>query len=104
MNEMNHLNIKMGAGKTTKKFELNFQKDISKQIKDIKIDQLMRFFVAILNILSISFLLMNEYGNEFIQLFKSLGKALAEGMKTLVLLTWRKHQNILRIHFIFWTQ
>ena len=45
MNEMNHLNIKMGAGKTTKKFELNFQKDISKQIKDIKIDQLMRFLL-----------------------------------------------------------
>ena len=59
MNEMNHLNIKMGAGKTTQKFELNFQKNISEQIKDMKIDQLMRFFVAILNILSISFLLMN---------------------------------------------
>ena len=43
MNEMNHLNIKMGAGKTTQKFELNFQKDISEQIKDMKIDQLRRF-------------------------------------------------------------
>ena len=32
---MNHLNIKMGAGKTTQKFELNFQKDISEQIKDM---------------------------------------------------------------------
>ena len=37
----------MGAGKPTQKFELNFQKDISEQIKDMKIDQLMRLFVAI---------------------------------------------------------
>ena len=71
----------MGAGKPTQKFELNFQKDISEQIKDMKIDQLIRLFVAILNILSISFVLMNEHSNEFIKLFKSLGKALGEGMK-----------------------
>ena len=45
----------MGAGKPTQKFELNFQKEISEQIKDLKIDQLMRLFVAILDILSISF-------------------------------------------------
>ena len=100
---MNHLNIKMGAGKTTQKFELNFQKDISEQIKDMHFINenwsTDAIFVAILNILSISFLLMNEYGNEFIQLFKSLGKALAEGMKTLVLLTSWEHQNTLRIHF-----
>ena len=71
----------MGAGKPTQKFELNFQKEISEQIKDLKIDQLMRLFVAILDILSISFVLMNEHSNEFIKLFKSLGKALGEGMK-----------------------
>ena len=47
----------MGAGKPTQKFELNFQKEISEQIKDLKIDQLMRLFVAILDILSISNLL-----------------------------------------------
>ena len=71
----------MGAGKPTQKFELNFQKEISEQIKDLKIDQLMRLFVAILDILSISFVLMNEQSNEFIKLFKSLGKALGEEMK-----------------------
>ena len=71
----------MGAGKPTQKFELNFQKEISEQIKDLKIDQLMRLFVAILDILSISFVLMNEHSNEFKKLFKSLGKALGEGMK-----------------------
>ena len=61
----------MGAGKPTQKFELNFQKEISEQIKDLKIDQLMRLFVAILDILSISFVLMNEHSNEFIKLFKN---------------------------------
>ena len=71
----------MGAGKPTQKFELNFQKEISEQIKYLKIDQLMRLFVAILDILSISFVLMNEHSNEFIKLFKSLDKALGEGMK-----------------------
>ena len=59
----------MGAGKPTQKFELNFQKEISEQIKDLKIDQLMRLFVAILDILSISFVLMNEHSKEFIKLF-----------------------------------
>ena len=70
----------MGAGKPTQKFELNLQKDISEQIKDMKIDQLMRLFFAILNMVSISFVLMNKYSNEFMLLFKSLGKALSEGM------------------------
>ena len=68
-------------GKPTQKFEVNFQKDISEQIKNMKIDQLMRLFFAILNVLPISFVLMNEFSNEFMLLFKSLGKALAEGMK-----------------------
>ena len=45
------------AGKPTQKFYVNFQKEISEQIKDLKIDQLMRLFVAILDILSISNLL-----------------------------------------------
>ena len=72
----------MGAGKPPQKFELNFQKDISEQIKCMKTDQLMDLFVAILNSLSISFVLMTEYNTEFIQLFNSFGKALAEGMKT----------------------
>ena len=40
MNEINYLNIKMGAGKPTQKFELNFQKDISEQIKDMHLDKL----------------------------------------------------------------
>ena len=59
----------MGAGKPTQNFELNFQKEISEQIKDLKIDQLMRLFVAILDILSISFVLMNEHSNEFYNTF-----------------------------------
>ena len=41
----------------------------------------MRLFVAILDILSISFVLMNEHSNEFIKLLKSIGKDLGEGMK-----------------------
>ena len=76
-----YLNIRMGAGKPPQKFELHFQKDISEQIKCMKTDQLMDLFVAILNSLSISFVLMTEYNTEFIQLFNSLGKALAEEMK-----------------------
>ena len=53
------MNISLADGKPTRKFELNFQKEISEQIKDLEIDQLNSLFVVILDILSISFVLMN---------------------------------------------
>ena len=68
-------------GKPKQKFEVNFQTDISEQLKEMKIKQLIRLFFAILTILPISFGLMIEFNYKFILLFKSLGKALAEGMK-----------------------
>ena len=67
--------------KPKQKFEVNFQKDICEQLDTMTKQQLVRLFFTVSKLLPISFPLMTEFREEFIFLFKSLGRALAEGIR-----------------------
>ena len=67
--------------KPKQKFEVNFQKDISGQLETMTKKQLVRLFFTVSKLLAISFPLMTEFQEEFIFFFKSLGRALAEGIR-----------------------
>ena len=64
--------------KPKQKYELNFQNDISDQLEQMTKQQLLRLFFTIIKIIPISFALLSEYQVDFINLFRALGKALAE--------------------------
>ena len=67
--------------KPKQKFEINFQRNTSEQLREMTSSQLVRLFLTIASLLPISADLMNEYHDEFEDFLKMIGSTIGQDIR-----------------------
>ena len=76
-----YFSLKMASKKPKQKFEINFQENISEQLKIMTSTQLVRLFFTVSSLLPISLEIMRDFKTEFEEFFKSLGSVIGDEIR-----------------------
>ena len=68
--------------KPKQKFEINFQRNIAKQLSEMKSFQLVKLLMTITSVLPLSEDMMNEYQDEFKDFLRMIGSVVREDIRT----------------------